>query len=279
MFGFLFRSLQKKSNDLTFWDHADLLRKYLIRSILAIVVFAVVAFCYKNFVFDTVILAPGNSSFITYRILCKLAAYVNIPELCVTHIPMQLINIEIGGQFRYHMLISFIAGIIIAFPFIVFQFWSFIKPALTEKERRYSKGMVFYISGLFSIGVLFGYYIIAPLTINFLASYELSSKIENLITISSYISTLSVLSLSMGLVFELPVLIYFLSMIGMLTSQWLKKNRKYAVLVIFILAGFITPSTDMFSQVLVALPLYMLYEISIFISKRVQQNKLRKNLD
>lgn len=271
MFGFLFRSIHKKSDDMSFWEHADLLRKYLIRSIHAIIVFAVVAFCYKNFVFDSVILAPSNPSFITYRILCKLAVFVNIPELCVTQIPMQLINTEIGGQFRYHMLISFIAGIILAFPFIVYQFWSFIKPALSAKEQHYSRGMVFYISGLFSIGVLFGYYIIAPLTINFLASYELSPQIKNMITISSFISTISLLSLSMGLVFELPVLIYFLSKIGMLTPQWLRKNRKYAVLVIFILAGFITPSTDMFSQVLVALPLYMLYEISIHISMRVQK--------
>lgn len=126
------------------------------------------------------------------------------------------------------------------------------------------------------LGVLFGYYVIAPLTINFLASYELSPQIKNLITISSYISTVSILSLSMGLVFELPVLIYFLSKIGMLTPQWLKKYRKYAVLVIFIIAGFITPSTDMFSQVLVALPLYLLYEISIYISKRIQKNKIKR---
>lgn len=278
MFGFLFRSLQKKSDDMTFWDHADVLRRYLIRAVLAIVVCAVVAFCYKSFVFDTVILAPSQSSFITYRILCKLASLVNIPELCVTHIPMELINIEIGGQFRYHMLISFIAGIIVAFPFIVFQFWMFIKPALTEKEQHYSRGMVFYISSLFTIGVLFGYYVIAPLTINFLASYELSSIIKNNITISSYISTISVLSLSMGLVFELPVLIYFLSKIGMLTPIFLKKNRKYAVLIIFILAGFITPSTDMFSQILVALPLYILYEVSIYISNRVYMNKMKNEI-
>lgn len=278
MFGFLFRSIQKKSDDMTFWDHADVLRRYLIRAILAIIVFAVIAFCYKSFVFDTVILAPSQPSFITYRVLCKLAALVNIPELCVTYIPMELINIDIGGQFRYHMLISFIAGIIVAFPFIVYQFWRFIKPALSEKEQYYSRGMVLYISGLFSIGVLFGYYIIAPLTINFLASYELSPLIKNNITISSYISTISVLSLSMGLVFELPVLIYFLSKIGMLTPMFLKKNRKYAILIIFILAGFITPSTDMFSQILVALPLYMLYEVSIYISKRVHKNKIKHEI-
>ena len=276
MFGFLFRSLQKKSDDMTFWDHADILRKYLIRSILAIVVLAVVAFFYKSFIFDSIILAPSRPTFITYQVLCKFSTLVDIPELCVTSIPMDLINIEIGGQFRYHMLISFIAGIIVAFPFIVFQLWMFIKPALSEKEQYYSRGMVLYISGLFTIGVLFGYYVIAPLTINFLASYELSPLIKNNITISSYISTISVLSLSMGLVFELPVLIYFLTKIGMLTPMFLKKNRKYAILIIFIVAGFITPSTDMFSQILVASPLYFLYEASIYISKRVLKNKFKK---
>lgn len=261
---------------MTFWDHAEVLRRYLIRSLLAIVVFAVTAFFFKNFLFDSVILAPSDPSFITYKLFCKLGQLVNVPDLCVAKIPLQLINTDIGGQFRYHILISFIAGLILAFPVIVFQLWMFIKPALTRKEQSYSRGMVFYISGLFLIGVLFGFYIISPLTINFLASYQLSPKIENYITISSYISTVSVLSLSMGLVFELPVLIYFLSKIGMLTPQFLKKNRKYAIIIIFILAGFITPSTDMFSQLLVALPLYFLYEVSITISGRVQKHKLNK---
>ncbi|MFZ4400710.1 MAG: twin-arginine translocase subunit TatC [Bacteroidales bacterium] len=271
MFGFLFRSLHKKTDDMAFWDHVDVLRHYIIRSVLSIVILAITAFFYKDFLFNSVILAPSEPSFITYRVLCKLAAFLNMPDLCVTHIPMQLINIELGGQFRFHMLISFISGIILAFPFIVYQFWSFIKPALKDNERKNSGGIVFYISILFIIGVLFGYYVITPLTINFLASYQLSSLIVNNITISSYISTVSGLSLSMGLVFELPVLIFFLTKIGLITPQFLRKQRKYAIIIIFIVAGFITPSTDMFSQILVSLPLYMLYELSFYIAKRVKR--------
>jgi sec-independent protein translocase protein TatC len=267
MFKFLARSIQKKAEDLTFWDHIDVFRVYVIRSIFFIFLFSIIAFSYKSFVFDSIILAPSEPSFITYKILCKLAVLLNLPDLCITSIPLQLINIELGGQFSYHMLISFVVGIILAFPFITYQFWRFIKPALTEKERHYSKGIVFYISSLFTIGVLFGYYVIAPLTINFLASYQLSSLIINNITISSYISTLSILSLSMGLVFELPVLIFFLTKIGILTPQFLRKKRKYAIIIIFIIAGFITPSTDMFSQIIVSVPLYLLYELSYYISK------------
>lgn len=271
MFGFLFRSLQKKSDDLGFWDHIDVLRKYLIRAILAIVTVSIVAFFYKDFLFNSVILAPSQASFITYRVLCKLAFLLNIPALCVTQIPLQLINIEMGGQFHFHILISFIAGMILSFPIVVYQFWRFIKPALTDKEKHYSRGLVFYISCLFTLGVLFGYYVIAPLTINFLASYELSSLIKNNITIGSYISTISGLSLSMGLVFELPILIFFLTKIGLITPQFLRTKRKYAAIIIFIVAGFITPSTDMFSQVLVSVPLFLLYELSYYISKRAKK--------
>ena len=271
MFGFLFRSLQSKSEDMAFWDHVDILKRYIIRAFVSIFFFSIVAFFYKSFIFNSVILAPSVPSFVTYRVLCKLSVLLNVPDLCVTQIPLQLINTDIGGQFRYHILISAIAGFILAFPFIIYQLWRFIKPALTDKERKYSTGIVFYISSLFTVGVLFGYYVISPLTINFLASYELSPLIKNYITISSYISTVSVLSLSMGLVFEMPVLIFFLTKIGIITPKFLRKNRKYAFVIILIIAGFITPSTDMFTQLIVTMPLYFLYEISYYISKRVRK--------
>ncbi|MCX6230101.1 MAG: twin-arginine translocase subunit TatC [Bacteroidetes bacterium] len=268
MFGFLFRSLQQKTDDMGFWDHVEVLRTYIIRSLLSIVILSFVAFFNKDFLFNSIILAPSEPSFITYRVLCKLGDLLNAPGLCVTKIPLQLINIELGGQFSYHIMISFICGIILAFPFIVLQFWLFIKPALRENERKHSTGIVFYISILFIIGVLFGFYVITPLTINFLASYQLSPLIINNITISSYISSVSGLSLSMGLVFELPVLIFFLSKIGIITPKFIREKRKYAIIIIFIVAGFITPSTDMFTQVLVSIPLFMLYELSYFISKK-----------
>lgn len=273
MFKYLFGFLKKKDNQHTFLGHLDQLRIYLIRSVLVIIGFTIIAFFYKDFLFNTVLLLPSDTKFITYKVLCKLGMLINLDGLCFKPFSLNLINIEMGGQFRYHLLISFITGIIISFPFIIWQLWLFIKPALKEHELKSTRGAVAYISGLFLTGILFGYYLIAPLIINFLATYELSSNIKNQITIGSYISTISVLTLSMGLVFELPVLVYFLTKIGILTSSYLRKYRKHAIVIIFIVAGFITPSTDMFSQILVAMPLLVLFECSIIISKRVEKNR------
>lgn len=258
---------------MSFWEHVDELRVYLIRTVIAILVFSIVAFFFKGFIFDTIILGPKNADFVTYKVLCRIGDLMNVKTLCIEKFSLNLINIELAGQFRYHLVISLVAGLILAFPFFAWQLWLFIKPALNNKELTYARGMVFYISGLFITGVMFGYYVIVPLVVNFLATYELSSQIQNQITVGSYISSVSVLSLSMGLVFELPVLVYFLSKIGMLAPKFLRKYRKHAIVIIFIIAGFITPSTDMFSQTLVALPLWMLYEISIFICKKVYKEK------
>ncbi len=274
MLGFLYRSFREKADDSTFWGHIDVLRKYLFRALISVIVFTVGAFFFKEFLFDKVILAPSEPSFITYQVLCKLSVMLHMPDLCVTKIPLQLINTEIGGQFRYHIVISFAVGLILAFPFIIYQFWKFIEPALTDYEKKQSRGIVFYITSLFTIGVLFGYYVIAPLTINFLASYELSALIKNYITISSYISTVSVLSFSMGVVFELPLLILFLTKIGVITPKMLRKYRKYAYIIILIVAGFITPSTDMFTQTIVSIPLWLLYELSLILSLRTKKREV-----
>lgn len=271
MLRFFFGSRKKNSDgSMTFWGHIDELRIYLFRSVVAVLLFSILAFLYKGFIFDTLIMSPSDTDFITYRVLCKLGKYINTDVLCFDPFTLSLINIELGGQFRYHLLISIISGVIAAFPVFAYQIWMFIKPALKINELRYARGMVFYITGLFFTGVLFGYFVIVPLTVNFLATYELSELLKNQITIGSYISIVSVLTLSMGLVFELPVLVFFLTKIGLLTSAFLRKYRKYAIVIIFIAAGFITPSTDMFSQLLVALPLLFLYEISIIISKKVE---------
>lgn len=276
MFKFLFGFFKKKEHDLTFWGHLDILRKYLFRSIIAIFVLAIVAFFYKDFIFNTIILLPSDTKFITYRAFCKIGTLLNIDGLCFQPFKLELINTEIGGQFRYHLLISTIAGIIIAFPYIAWQMWLFIKPALKEKELKSSRGIIAYISGLFLFGVLFGYFLISPLSINFLATYELSSNIKNLISIDSYISILTILTLAMGIVFELPVLIYFLTKIGLLSSSFLRKYRKHTIVIIAILAAFITPSGDAFTMTIVALPIWILFEISIFVSKKVEKN--RKNI-
>jgi len=273
MFKFLFGFLKKKEQNSTFWGHLDVLRKYLFRSVIAIFVFAIIAFLYKDFIFNTIILLPSDTKFITYRAFCKIGTLLNFDGLCFRPFKLNLINTELGGQFRYHLMISAITGIIAAFPFIAWQLWLFIKPALKEKELKSSKGIILYISSLFFIGVLFGYFLVAPLTINFLATYELSSNINNLISISSYISILTILTLSMGIVFELPVLIYFLTKIDLLSSSFLRKYRKHAIVVIAILAAFITPSGDAFSMTLVGIPIWALYEISIFVSKKVEKNR------
>ncbi len=273
MFRFLFGLFKTKEQDSTFWTHIDELRKYLFRSIIVILVFAIIAFLYKDFIFNTIILLPSDTKFITYRAFCKIGTLLNFDGFCFQPYRLDLINTEIGGQFRYHLLISTIAGIIIAFPYIVWQLWLFIKPALSEKELKSSRGIIIYISTLFIFGILFGYFLICPLTINFLATYELSANIKNLISIGSYISILSILTLSMGLVFELPVLIYFLTKIGLLSSLFLRKHRKHAIVIIAILAAFITPSGDAFSMLLVGFPIWMLFEISIFVSRKVERNR------
>ncbi|NVO01210.1 MAG: twin-arginine translocase subunit TatC [Bacteroidetes bacterium] len=270
----IFGFLNKKEENSSFWGHIDQLRVYLIRSIIAIFGFTVAAFFYKNIIFDKIIMAPSDTNFITYKALCKIGTLIHVDGLCTPSFKLSLINIELAGQFRYHLLISTIVGIIISFPFIVWQLWLFVKPALKENEIKKTRGMVAYITGLFFIGIAFGYYVIVPLTVNFLATYELSSIIKNQITVGSYISTVSVLTLSMGLVFELPVLVFFLGKIGLLTASFLRKNRKYAIVIIFIAAGFITPSTDMFSQALVAMPMLLLYEVSIFVCKRAQPKEI-----
>ena len=277
MYNFLINRISDKSEDLTFWEHADVLRKYLIRSILVLLILSIAAFFFKDFIFNEIILGPKHPNFITYRILSRLGAFFNVDSFRFDEIRFNLINIELGGQFRWHMIISIVTGVIVGFPFIIMQLWYFIKPALNPKELNYSTGVLFYISDLFTLGVLFGYYVILPLTINFLANYELSSQINNQITISSYISIATWLPVSTGLVFELPVLVYFLAKIGLLTAKFLKKNRKFSIVLILIIAGIITPSTDMFSQVLVALPLYALYEISITIAARINKKQQQED--
>ena len=273
MLKYLFGFFKEKEYDSSFWGHVDILRKYIFRSIFTIFIFSILAFIYKDFIFNKVILLPGNTDFFTYRAFCYIGQQLGIEGFCFQSFKISLINTDIGGQFRYHLMISLISGIILSFPFMAYQLWLFVKPALSEKELKSSRGIIFYISLLFIFGVLFGYYLVSPLTINFLATYQLSAEIQNMITISSYISILSILTLSMGIVFELPVLIYFLTKIGLLSSQLLRKYRRHSIVVISILAAFITPSGDMFSMLLVGFPIWVLFEISIYVSKSVERRK------
>ncbi|TVQ92337.1 MAG: twin-arginine translocase subunit TatC [Bacteroidetes bacterium] len=253
---------------MSFWSHLEELRSHLVRSAIAIVLLAIGAFIAKDIIFDYVILAPKEPYFITNRVFCHVSELLSAPALCINKNPVQIINIELAGQFKTHIIVSLIVGIIVAFPYILGEFWSFIKPALQPKERANSKGAVLVTSLLFLSGVCFSYFLIAPLTINFLGSYQVSAMVENQIALRSYITTVTMVTFATGLVFELPVIVYFLSRVGLLTPDFMKKNRKIAFILIIALSAIITPP-DVISQILVGIPLYILYEISIGISKRV----------
>jgi len=271
---------KKKSGDgegeMTFLQHLEELRWHIIRSVIAVVVGAIVAFILKDFIFDKVILAPKNPDFLTNRLLCRLADIVNAPVLCINQNPLSLISIKMSGQFTTHITISLIAGVIMAFPYIFWEFWSFFRPALYEKERKHARGAVMAASSLFIIGILFGYYVISPLSINFLSSYRVSDLVDNQINITSYIGSVTSVALSAGLTFELPIVVFFLARIGIITPEFMSKYRRHAIVVVLILAAVITPP-DVFSLILVSIPLVLLYEVSIFIAGRVARKRQRDN--
>jgi sec-independent protein translocase protein TatC len=256
-------------------QHLEELRWHIIKSVIAIIVLAIVAFIFKGFIFDDILIAPKNKEFFTNRMFALLADKMNSPSLKINEKPFELINFSMSGQFSTHIWISIISGVILAFPYIIFEFWRFLSPALYEKERRYARYAVLAISFLFFTGVLFGYYLIVPLSVHFLGSYQVSAQVPNMINLSSYFSTIASVTLASGLIFELPVVIFFLSKIGIVTPEFLTKYRKHAIIVILIVAAIITPP-DIFSQILVTIPLVILYEVGIIISKAIYRNKKKE---
>lgn len=256
------------AKEMSFWEHLEELRKRLTRIVIAWIALSTLAFIERDIIFDKIILAPKDSNFITYRWLCKLGAFLHVDSLCLPPMSIKIINYNLSGQFMTHMTISMVAGLILAVPFIFYQVWQFIKPALYEKERRYAYGAVYIMSGLFMIGITFSYFLMVPWTLNFLGTYQVSTLVANQIALDSYISTLVSVVFSVGIVFELPVVVYVLAKIGILTPAFLKKNRKYAFIFVLIVAAIITPP-DVFSQIIVTIPLWALYEVSIIVAKRV----------
>ncbi len=269
------RREKNKEAEMSFLDHLEELRWHLIRSVGAVVLFAIVAFILKDFIFDTVILKPKNADFWTNRMFAKLADLLGADALRINQIKLNLIAIKMADQFMMHIMVSMIAGLIIASPIVFNEFWKFIKPALYEKERKHANGAVFYTTTLFLMGVLFGYYLIVPLSIHFLGSYSISNEVVNQINTRSYISTLTSISFASGVVFLIPVFSYFLTKVGILTPQFMKTYRKHAYVVMLLLSAIITPP-DIFSQVMVCFPLVFLYEIGILISKRVLKQQEKK---
>jgi len=260
---------------MSFWDHLEELRGHIIRSLVAVVAFAGLAFANRHIIFDTIILAPSSSHFITYRLLCELGHWLSIDSLCVSKMHLEIINIKMSGQFLTHIYISVVAGFILAFPYVLWEIWRFVQPAMHENERKYSRGGLLISTLLFLIGIVFSYFLIVPLMVNFLGNYSVSQDVLNRISLSSYISSVVSVTFAVGVVFELPILVYFLTKIGIVTPDFLKKNRKYMIVVLLIVSAIITPP-DMFSQVLVFVPLWALYELSILVSKRVHKRLLKK---
>jgi len=264
---------KKNINEMSFLDHLEDLRWHLIRSTMAILIAATAAFISKSFIFDTLLLGPTKSGFFTYNILCNISQKIGMKEsFCFTELPFEIQSRTMSGQFSAHIWTSITAGFIIAFPYIIYQFWKFISPGMIKNERKYSRGFIIISSFLFFIGVLFGYYIICPLSINFLGNYQVSALVHNDFDLSSYISLVRTSVLASGLIFELPIIIYFLTKIGLVTPEYLKKYRKYALVIVLILSAIITPP-DIASQIIVAIPILILYQVSIYISKVVLKNQ------
>ncbi len=258
-----------------FLDHLEELRWHLVRSVVAIVVFSVAAFLAKDFVWKGVILAPIYSDFWTYKQLCYLAELFKTPVLCLGDIPIDIQNRTITGQFTMHIKSSLVIGLVLAFPYAFWEIWRFVKPGLRHSERSASRGVVLAVSFLFITGVLFGYYIVTPLSLNFLGNYSLVDSIDNNIDITSILNTITTLVLACGFMFQLPMATYILSKAGIVTPDLMKRYRRHSIVVILLLSAIITPP-DVMSQILIALPLSLLYEISIVISKRINKKRERE---
>ena len=269
-------NVKKDPQAMSFLDHLEELRWHLIRATFAVLIMGVVAFIAKGFIFDVLIFGPKNADFPTYRGLCNLSKLLGLDDsLCFTELPFSVQSRKVAGQFSVHIWTSVTAGFIAAFPYVLYEFWRFIAPALYDAERRYSKGFILVSSLLFFLGVLFGYYIITPLSINFLGGYQVSEQVVNEFDIDNYITLVRVSVLSCGLIFELPIIMYFLAKVGLVTPEFLKKYRKIALVIVLILSAIITPP-DIVSQIIVAVPILILYEASIIISKVVVRNNIKK---
>jgi len=269
--------MAEQSKDMSFLDHLEELRWHLIRSTVAILIVAVVAFIMKDFIFNTIMFAPKEPSFFTYRFLCNVSKLLHADGLCIEEIPFTFQSLAMAEQFSVHIWTSITVGIIVSFPYIIYEFWKFMSPGLYKEERKNAKVFIFISSFLFFIGVLFGYYVVTPLSVNFLGSYSVSDMVARNIKIGSYIALLRSSVLASGLIFELPIIVYFLSKMGLVTPVFLRKYRKHALVLVLILAAVITPP-DIISQIIVAIPILILYEISIKISSIVEKNLNKKNV-
>ncbi len=266
------------NGEMSFLEHLEELRWHIIRSVAYVSIFAVLAFIMKDFIFTEVIFKPKMPDFWSNRMLAKMGDLLGTDALDINQKPLKLIALKMSDQFMLHFTVAIIAGLIAAAPMIFREIWLFIKPALYDKERKYAGGAVFYTSFLFILGILFGYFLIVPLSIDFLTTYSVSPEVENQINMRSYISTVTSITFASGFIFLLPIFSYFLSKVGILTPGFMKGYRRHAYVLLLLVAAIITPP-DVFSQIMVAIPLVALYEISIVISGIVVKRREKEALE
>jgi len=267
---------------MSFIDHLEVLRWHIIRCAVAIVAASVLIFVFIDWVFDNVIYAPARPDFITYSGLCNLGHKLHLGDaLCMPPVNIPLLGSTVSGPFMSAITISFTCGLILAFPYVFWEIWRYIKPALSPKELKNASGSIFWVSVCFFCGAAFGYYLLAPFTFNFLGNYKLGTLgvYTYLPTLDDFIDTLTSIILGCGIGFELPVIAYVLSKVGIVTPKLLKQYRKFAYVIILVLAAVITPSPDWTSQMIVTIPLVILYEISIFLSSKVSKQRLQREKD
>lgn len=261
-----------QQGEMSFLEHLEELRWHIIRAVIAIMVFAVAAFLLKDFIFTEIIFKPKTPDFWSNRMMAKLGELVGTDALNINQHPLKLISLKMADQFMLHFTVAIIAGLILASPYVFYEIWSFIKPALYDKEKKHASGAVFFTSMLFLTGILFGYFVIVPLSIEFLSTYSVSTEVENQINMRSYIGTVTSITFASGFIFLLPIFSFFLSKVGILTPGFMKDYRRHAYVVLLLVSAIITPP-DVFSQVMVAIPLVFLYEISILISAIVVKKR------
>jgi len=279
----IFSNLVKKRNtnpegEMGFLDHVEDLRWHIIRSAAAILIAAIGVFIKVELIFDRVIMGPAHSDFVSYKWFCALGKLLHYDAFCLSQVNIKFQNTTVTGQFMMSLSTSLWIGFVIAFPYVLWELWKFIKPALKPSEIKMATGIVFWCSLLFFIGVFFAYFIVAPYAINFFGNYQLSPSIQNIVTMDNYFEMISTLVLALGVVFEMPILVLFLTRIGLLTPTLLRKNRKLAFLILFILSEIITPP-DLFSCLLVFIPLYILFEITLVMSNRTYTARVKRKAE
>ena len=277
---FLDRRKKKSDTEMSFIDHLEELRWHIIRAVIAVLIGAVVVFIYSDFVVQEVIFAPTRSDFISAQWLCRIGHSIGIGDaLCFNEVKAKFIETQMTGQFITSFTLAFVGGFILAFPYVFWEFWRFVRPALSGKELKQTRGVIFWVSLLFFLGVAFGYYILTPFMVNFYFNYKLSPQIEIMPTFSDYLENLIYTTVGIGVLFQMPLLVMVLARIGIVTARFLRKYRRHAFVLVLIAAAIITPSTDPFSLTIVTIPLYLLYEASIVVAARINKKQKKDEID